>query len=123
MVGNVMFYGPGAGKLPTASAVSADIVDAAAHIEGGLKLPEYTVATPADVADFSSYTCKRMFIFDKCDGCTPDEKKAEHIFGKIEKLISCDKCGKVALITEKLSEVEADSILKKIKNGKSYRLL
>ena len=26
-IGNVMFYGPGAGKLPTASAVSADIVD------------------------------------------------------------------------------------------------
>ena len=123
MVGNVMFYGPGAGKLPTASAVSADIVDAAAHIDGGLKLPEYTVATSADVADFSAYACKRMFIFDKCDGCTPDQKKAEHIFGKVEKLISCDKCGKVALITEELSENEADSILQKIKNGKSYRLL
>ena len=123
MVGNVMFYGPGAGKLPTASAVSADIVDAAAHIDGGLKLPEYTVATSADVADFNAYSCKRMFIFDKCDGCTPDQKKAEHIFGKVEKLISCDKCGKVALITEELSETEADSILQKIKNGKSYRLL
>ena len=43
--------------------------------------------------------------------------------GKVEKLISCDKCGKVALITEELSETEADSILQKIKNGKSYRLL
>ena len=123
MVGNVMFYGPGAGKLPTASAVSADIVDAAEHIDGGLKLPEYTVATSADVADFNAYSCKRMFIFDKCDGCTPDQKKAEHIFGKVEKLTSCDKCGKVALITEKLSETEADIILQKIKNGKSYRLL
>lgn len=123
MVGNVMFYGPGAGKLPTASAVSADIVDAAAHIDGGLKLPEYTVATSADVADFNVYSCKRMFIFDKYDGCTPDQKKAEHIFGKVEKLTSCDKCGKVALITEEMSETEADSILQKIKNGKSYRLL
>ena len=123
MVGNVMFYGPGAGKLPTASAVSADIVDAAAHIDGGLKLPEYTVATSADVADFNAYSCKRMFIFDKCDGCTPDQKKAEHIFGKVEKLTSCDKCGKVALITEEMSETEADSILQQIKNGKSYRLL
>ena len=27
MVGEVMFYGPGAGKLPTASAVVADIID------------------------------------------------------------------------------------------------
>ncbi|MBE6022126.1 MAG: homoserine dehydrogenase [Cellulosilyticum sp.] len=31
MVGDLMFYGRGAGKLPTASAVVADIVDAAKH--------------------------------------------------------------------------------------------
>ena len=32
-VGDVCFYGPGAGKLPTASAVVADMVDAAKHID------------------------------------------------------------------------------------------
>lgn len=32
VIGDVMFYGKGAGKLPTASAVVADIVDAAKHI-------------------------------------------------------------------------------------------
>ena len=32
-VGEVMFYGPGAGKRPTASAVAADIVDAAGHLQ------------------------------------------------------------------------------------------
>lgn len=31
VIGDVMFYGKGAGKLPTASAVVADIVDAAKH--------------------------------------------------------------------------------------------
>lgn len=31
MVGDVMFYGRGAGKLPTASAVVADVIDAARH--------------------------------------------------------------------------------------------
>ena len=30
-VGDVMFYGRGAGKLPTASAVAADVIDIAAH--------------------------------------------------------------------------------------------
>ena len=123
MVGDVMFYGPGAGKLPTASAVSADIVDVAAHIDGGLKLPEYSVASADDVADFSAYTCKRMFIFDRCDGCTPDAKKAEHIFGKVEELITCDKCAKVALITEAMSEIDAEAILAKLKNAKMYRVL
>lgn len=32
-IGNAMFYGAGAGKLPTASAVVGDIIDAAQHIE------------------------------------------------------------------------------------------
>ena len=32
-VGDVCFYGPGAGKLPTASAVVADIIDCAKHSE------------------------------------------------------------------------------------------
>jgi len=32
-VGDVMFYGRGAGKLPTASAVVADVIDAAKHIK------------------------------------------------------------------------------------------
>src|SRR5699024_7364119 len=30
-IGEVMFYGAGAGKLPTASAVVADVIDAAKH--------------------------------------------------------------------------------------------
>ena len=32
-VGEVMFYGQGAGKMPTASAVVADVIDAARHID------------------------------------------------------------------------------------------
>ena len=32
-VGDVMFYGRGAGKLPTASAVVADVIDAAKHLK------------------------------------------------------------------------------------------
>ena len=32
-VGDVMFYGKGAGKMPTASAVVADIIDCAQHLE------------------------------------------------------------------------------------------
>lgn len=33
VIGDVMFYGKGAGKLPTASAVVADVVDAVKHLE------------------------------------------------------------------------------------------
>ncbi len=31
VIGEIMFYGPGAGKLPTASAVVADVIDAVKH--------------------------------------------------------------------------------------------
>ena len=39
MLGDVVFYGKGAGKLPTASAVVADVVDALKH---GSKAVSYT---------------------------------------------------------------------------------
>ncbi|MCL2842485.1 MAG: homoserine dehydrogenase [Oscillospiraceae bacterium] len=32
-IGDVMFYGPGAGKFPTASAVVADVIDCAKHLD------------------------------------------------------------------------------------------
>ena len=54
-VGEVMFYGPGAGKRPTASAVAADIVQAAQHRDmrrdtdlgapGGVLAPADTLAS------------------------------------------------------------------------------
>ncbi len=64
MVGEVMFYGPGAGKLPTASAVVADIIDIIAARNTEPKAIEWTEATEADMCDFSEYSCRRMFIFD-----------------------------------------------------------
>ena len=63
MVGEVMFYGPGAGKLPTASAVVADIIDIMSSKADEVKVIDWKEATKADIADFDEYTCKRVFIF------------------------------------------------------------
>jgi len=52
-IGEAMFYGPGAGKLPTASAVVGDLVDAAWHLEERRDL-DWADADPAamvNVAD------------------------------------------------------------------------
>ncbi len=62
MVGEVMFYGPGAGKLPTASAVVADIIDIIANREAEPKPILWEAATAADMADFSDYCCRRVWI-------------------------------------------------------------
>ena len=54
-VGEVMFYGPGAGKLPTASAVVADVIDAGQH-RGQRKKIGWTawedgkIASPAELS-------------------------------------------------------------------------
>ena len=121
MVGNVMFYGPGAGKLPTASAVCADIVDIIAHKNDAIKLPEFALATEADIADFDEYTCKRFFTFDKCAECTLTEEKAEKCFGKIEALIT--EGNRAAVITAPMNEKTAAEISAKLKGARSYRLL
>ena len=121
MVGQVMFYGPGAGKLPTASAVCADIVDVIAHMESGIKLPEFTVATADDAADFKAYACKRFFIFDKCPECNLTAECVEKCFGA-----GCTYSvfgNKVAVITDSMTEACAEGICNKLTAVKAYRLL
>ncbi len=63
MVGEVMFYGPGAGKLPTASAVVADIIDIISARNTAYKSIDWVQATDTDTCDFTEYCCQRMFIF------------------------------------------------------------
>ena len=63
MVGDVMFYGPGAGKLPTASAVVADIIDIIASRNTEPKAIVWQQATAEDLLPFESYACSRMFVF------------------------------------------------------------
>ena len=121
MVGEVMFYGPGAGKLPTASAVCADIVDAIAHADGSIKLPEFKTAEASDIADINSYACKRFFVFEKCPECALDAKTAEKCFGPISNFaIYGDK---VALITGEMTEKDAAALCAKLNGCKAYRLL
>jgi homoserine dehydrogenase len=48
MTGDIIFYGKGAGKLPTASAVVADVIDA---LKEGVKVHDSLFWTPAEPAD------------------------------------------------------------------------
>ncbi len=62
MVGDVMFYGPGAGKLPTASAVVADIVDIIAKRDVPVAAVGWEVAEAENIACACEYTCPRLAI-------------------------------------------------------------
>lgn len=64
MVGQVMFYGPGAGKLPTASAVTGDMVDVMAHTPAGIISPVWVDAAPSEIADPEDYVCRHLVVLD-----------------------------------------------------------
>lgn len=100
MLGDSMFYGSGAGKLPTASAVVGDIVDAA-------KNPTRSVMAVWD--------CEKLELEDKADTKkkyfvrmkgNAEELKAslEAVFGKIEVITLSDKPEEFGFVTEVMSE-------------------
>ena len=114
MVGQVMFYGPGAGKLPTASAVCADIVDVASH-SGNIKLPTFETATDNDMADFDSYKCQRLFIL-----------KNESSISRFGDILSVTHEGEyTCVITSEMSEAQAAALISDESAGvcESIRLL
>ncbi len=59
-VGEVLFYGKGAGKLPTASAVVADVIDVARHL--GQPSVMFWEATQPDYAGDAACTLERMLV-------------------------------------------------------------
>lgn len=83
MLGDAMFYGSGAGKLPTASAVVADVVEAAKHlhdiIPNNWSNEEMTLMEPDSVEG-------RFFVRVK-DTSLDEVDKA---FGKVEAVIEPD---------------------------------
>lgn len=100
MLGDAMFYGSGAGKLPTASAVVGDVVDAAKNM-GRTVMPVWTneKISLTDKAD----TEKKFFVRIKG---TPEEyaEKIEGAFGKTETVVLENVEGEFGFMTEKIKE-------------------
>jgi homoserine dehydrogenase len=92
MVGEVMFYGPGAGKLPTASAVVADIVDVIAKRNTEAGALGWIAALESDVADFTEFSCRRMVV------------TSEAVDGAVE------ADGVYAYISDAMTEKDADAL-------------
>ena len=100
-IGDVVFYGKGAGKLPTASAVVGDIIDVAHGVVGGsVKRPYFENATAEDTADFGDYTCARYFRF-----ANTANEVTEALGERVQQLVTLD--GYVAVITKTMSERQA----------------
>lgn len=80
VLGDAMFYGSGAGKLPTASAVVADVVDAAKHLNRNIM----TMWKQEKLQLEDKKEAKRKF-FIRMKGNSEEMKEAlEYSFGEIE---------------------------------------
>lgn len=106
--GDVMFYGKGAGKLPTASAVVADVVDCAKH----LKARKRIFWTDSDESQVTSYKDSKTAMYIRVAG---KGEMAQSLFPDSE-IMKAD--GNTVLMTQeyKFGEIE-DKIAKLNENG------
>lgn len=107
MLGRALFYGAGAGKLPTASAVMADILDILSGRSTDRRLPHWQVAGEDDVADVASLSCRRVYVFEGCPKC---EAKAKTALASENSVWITD--GKFAVISSPMRATDADAAIK-----------
>lgn len=98
MLGDSMYYGKGAGKLPTASAVVSDVVDCARHI--GKVIMCFWDDEDVKVSDVSE---GRRAFFVRVD--VAKEKEAIDTFKSV-RVIEADVEGEFAFVTDVMSEKE-----------------
>lgn len=96
VLGDVMFYGAGAGKLPTASAVVSDVVDAAKHL--GTNIMQIWSSKKLELADITS--SERRFFVRVPSG---EEEKAKEVFAGLTE-VHAGLVGDYGFITPKMSE-------------------
>lgn len=97
--GDVVFYGKGAGKLPTASAVVADIVDSIKH----LKSRKYLSWADSDNSSVLPYekSVRAMYVRGVADDKAAAYDEAKAVFGDIHQLSRENaQKGEIAFITE-----------------------
>lgn len=96
-VGDVMFYGRGAGKFPTASAVVADVIDCAKHLKARKYL--YWEDGSDDYVVGAENSITRLFVRLSTDNCDALKNEIEAKLSNASYIINSDK-NEIALQTE-----------------------
>ncbi|MBE5938126.1 MAG: homoserine dehydrogenase [Lachnospiraceae bacterium] len=98
MLGDVMFYGKGAGKLPTASAVVADVVEAVKH--KGTNIMTIWSKDKQELVDFSEAAHRFFVRINNSEGIA---EKVEKLFGAV-KTIDIGIADEYAFVTDEMTE-------------------
>ena len=96
MLGDAMFYGSGAGKLPTASAVVGDIVDMVKHMNTHIVLN--WEAEPVQLADYKTNET-RFFVRTKAS-----KEEISNTFGSVEFVDIEELADEIGFVTGTMSE-------------------
>ena len=98
MLGDAMFYGSGAGKLPTASAVVGDIVDMVKHMNTHIMLT--WDAEPVKLADYKTNET-RFFVRAKAS-----KEEISNTFGAVDFVDIEELADEIGFVTATMSEKE-----------------
>ena len=109
VIGNVMFFGAGAGKLPTASAVVADVVDCVKH--KGKKVMTVWSVEKLELGDADDEVRK---FFVRVKGNVSDLSAVNAAFGNVQTVTVDGIDGEFGFITEPMSERAFAEAAKKI---------
>lgn len=108
MVGDLVFIGSGAGKLPTASAVVSDVVDAVRHLNVST-----TVMWDAEKLELLDFNDSKKPFFVRT-GCM-DKALIENAFGKVN-YVEAGIENELGFVTEVMSENEYNKAADKVGN-------
>ena len=112
-VGECLFYGAGAGRYPTASAVVADLMDAVRHKDGG-HVVSWEPGTPDMLANFDTLPC-RWYVRCASEGFASDKSLSD--------VSSVSVDGHTAFITEPMSLVSMKSMTNSLSVENYYPVL
>ncbi|HIY28299.1 MAG TPA: homoserine dehydrogenase [Firmicutes bacterium] len=103
--GDVVFYGKGAGKLPTASAVVADVIDCVKHLKAR-KYLFWEDGSPEYVEDYLEDTVP-MYVRATAENATMALGTADALFGGVQQLSRKNAPrNELAFVTKEMKERE-----------------
>ena len=118
--GEIMFYGKGAGKEATASAVVADVIDCVKHLSSR-KYLDWDEGTP-DYVDNAYDEVSRLYVRVSSDDFDGLEKQFEALFPAVS-VVKNKFRGEIAFITDEEKESITKEKLSKFNNLSSLKVL
>lgn len=114
--GDVVFYGKGAGKLPTASAVVSDIISAVKHSDTSLSL-RWRDSGQEFIRGFGEFRCAH-YIRLRANSVEATKAVVKALFGEVEYLSAKRQPeSELAFVTGVISEKEAEEACAKAADG------